>query len=380
MKFRKNDGGITLIALVITIIILLILAGITITMLIGENGVLKQANTAKIDMEEKTAEEKVKLIVNYAKMKDENLKLNIENLKEAIDEEEKNGMNVKYKENDLLMAYCIADEYLFLINIQTEEITCIGKNISDAIWNLSEDGMISLSTKEGIKKYKNLIIPNEINGKRVLGISDNCFEELSIESIIIPKTVQKIGSKAFAKCSQLKKIEMPCDVTLGENAFDDCDNISEIVLTISDNSTEMVDKNTAMPWYKTKVGVNLIIREGITKIGWAAFADSGIDGVNHIESVEIPSTVMELPTYAFSGCVNLVNVTISEGLKIIHGCAFQNCERLPKIVLPKSIQIIEDNVFNNCPSLKKINFMGDKTNVDIYTQWLGDNTKPEEIK
>ena len=43
----KNKRGITLIALVITIIILLILAGVSIATLVGDNGVLSKANTVK---------------------------------------------------------------------------------------------------------------------------------------------------------------------------------------------------------------------------------------------------------------------------------------------------------------------------------------------
>ena len=45
----KNNKGITLIALVITIIVLLILAGISIAMLTGNNGLLTKANDAKKD-------------------------------------------------------------------------------------------------------------------------------------------------------------------------------------------------------------------------------------------------------------------------------------------------------------------------------------------
>ena len=44
----KNNKGITLIALVITIIVLLILAGVSIAMLTGNNGILTQANEAKV--------------------------------------------------------------------------------------------------------------------------------------------------------------------------------------------------------------------------------------------------------------------------------------------------------------------------------------------
>ena len=45
-KFKRNKG-ITLIALVVTIIVLLILAGISISMLTGQNGILKKASEAK---------------------------------------------------------------------------------------------------------------------------------------------------------------------------------------------------------------------------------------------------------------------------------------------------------------------------------------------
>ena len=48
----KKDKGITLIALVITIIVLLILAGVAISMLSGENGILKKAAEAKTKTEE----------------------------------------------------------------------------------------------------------------------------------------------------------------------------------------------------------------------------------------------------------------------------------------------------------------------------------------
>ena len=47
MRKIKTNEGITLIALVITIIILLILAGVSIAMLTGNNGILTRAQNAK---------------------------------------------------------------------------------------------------------------------------------------------------------------------------------------------------------------------------------------------------------------------------------------------------------------------------------------------
>ena len=50
-KLTRTNKGITLIALVITIIVLLILAGVSIAMLTGDNGILSQAQNAKNDTE-----------------------------------------------------------------------------------------------------------------------------------------------------------------------------------------------------------------------------------------------------------------------------------------------------------------------------------------
>ena len=46
-RTKKLEKGITLIALVITIIVLLILAGVTIASLTGENGLLSKSVTSK---------------------------------------------------------------------------------------------------------------------------------------------------------------------------------------------------------------------------------------------------------------------------------------------------------------------------------------------
>ena len=61
LKSKKMSSGITLIALVVTIIVLLILAGISITMLTGDNGILNRAGEAKNITEEKQIIEEAKM-------------------------------------------------------------------------------------------------------------------------------------------------------------------------------------------------------------------------------------------------------------------------------------------------------------------------------
>ena len=63
----KNQKGITLIALVITIIVLLILAGVSIAMLTGENGILNKATSSRSATNEAEAVERINLALNAVK-------------------------------------------------------------------------------------------------------------------------------------------------------------------------------------------------------------------------------------------------------------------------------------------------------------------------
>ena len=70
MKGRKIAAkGITLIALVVTIVVLLILAGITIGTLTGDKGIVNEANLAKKQAEIVALEEQIEAAILIAKQK-----------------------------------------------------------------------------------------------------------------------------------------------------------------------------------------------------------------------------------------------------------------------------------------------------------------------
>ncbi len=85
IKMKKNqEKGITLIALVITIIVLLILAGVTIATLTGENGILTKATDAKEQTEIGDEQEKVKLSAVGALAKDNGGEITRTNLNKEL--------------------------------------------------------------------------------------------------------------------------------------------------------------------------------------------------------------------------------------------------------------------------------------------------------
>ena len=86
---RTKQNGITLIALVITIVVLLILAAVSIATLTGENGILTQANSAKEQTEIASVKEQAQLdIANWMTERlrnGESTELNDETVKSIIE-------------------------------------------------------------------------------------------------------------------------------------------------------------------------------------------------------------------------------------------------------------------------------------------------------
>lgn len=62
-KKITTSKGITLIALIITIMVLIILAGVTLNMVLGDDGVIKQAQEEKLAQQEDTDKETIRFAV-----------------------------------------------------------------------------------------------------------------------------------------------------------------------------------------------------------------------------------------------------------------------------------------------------------------------------
>ena len=144
---RKNARGITLIALVITIIVLLILVGITINALSGENGILKRATQAKSKTGRANALEQINLAIITARTE------GLGQVDKTVlrNEITKAGMTVKTDGDDLPYEV-VSDKYLFRINedYTVEEISGIGLSKKELKLFSGESETITATLTEGV--------------------------------------------------------------------------------------------------------------------------------------------------------------------------------------------------------------------------------------
>lgn len=188
--------------------------------------------------------------------------------------------------------------------------------------------------------------------------------------------------------------------TCGENLTWVLDD--EGTLTISGNGDmENYLNLTSLPWYDVREQIQaLVLKEGVTSIGYHAFMGLGI------ESVTIPSGVTRIGESAFHGCAGLSSVLLPEGLRTIESCAFHGCQSLTSLtippsvtdiyngafaysgltslVLPDGLKYVAGNLFAHCESLESVTIPASVIQIELYA--FSDCTKltgvtiPEGVK
>jgi len=203
-------------------------------------------------------------------------------------------------------------------------------------------------------------IPDTIDGKPVTAIGDSAFDNnpklINVTNVVIPNTVTSIGVSAFEQCEILNSITIPDSVTsIGSYAFASCRLLSNVKmgsgLTTIENSVFSCCLSLS----------NIVIPHGVTSINDYAFSSTGLTSIN------IPSNVINIGKFSFSGCSNLSIISVSPDNPIYcseDGVLFNKDKttliQYPSGIkntnysIPSSVTSIQNNAFSNCPSLTNI--------------------------
>lgn len=178
----------------------------------------------------------------------------------------------------------------------------------------SIDDFIGIDTEKGyyIDEYignaRVVMIPEELDGKKVVGIENDAFyDHGDFEEIVYSSGITEIEDYTFSGAYNLKKVTLNEGlVNIGENAFVSCEKLVEVV---------------------------------------------------------IPSTLKSIGNFAFCECKSLSTIQLPEGLTEIGYTVFGNC-CIETITFPSTIGVLEKGVVYGCSELKKVYILGKDTVIE----------------
>ncbi|WP_319755536.1 leucine-rich repeat protein [uncultured Sphaerochaeta sp.] len=238
--------------------------------------------------------------------------------------------------------------------------------------------------------------------------------QTNLELVVLPDSVQSLGSSIFAGCDALADIycefenkpigwssdwdegyggtthwivtpltELVYTITNGEVVITGSNGISENLIIppyIDGYPVCMIEsrafKESPVKTLITPASMRIIgseafygsaletvyITEGCMEFGWRCFSScKNLKTVRLPESSEFPLKV--LSSQMFYRCVSLTNINIPNTVQTIGSHAFFGCQELTTITIPDSVIRLEDQAFSNCTSLASLEIPDNVTSI-----------------
>ncbi len=177
----------------------------------------------------------------------------------------------------------------------------------------------------------------------------------------IPESVINIGNSAFFRCIKLTNITIPSNIIRIDNsAFAECSNLVSVII---DDGVKDIGEGV-FNWCSKLANIN--IPDSVTSIGSSFYQTAFYNNENNWENsvlyignhlIEAEKSISDyyavkdgtktIANDAFSSCVNLTNITISQSVTSIGRNAFKDCSNLKNITIGNNVNSIGESAFFN---------------------------------
>ncbi len=238
-----------------------------------------------------------------------------------------------------------------------------------------------VETTDGIKYYEGSQYTVTSIGYRAF------YNNTTITNVVLPDTLQIIGSNAFSRCGNLSTInlgDLENLTTIGTTAFFWCTLLTNVIIhesVVTFGSYVFHGDSVKTLEYKGTLEQYLAINMGE---GWIGEGNSShkliINGKEITGQLDIPNNTTAIPNSAFYGCDAITSVSIPESVTSIGPYAFRNCSNLATINLGDlNLSTISYGTFYNCSSLTEIAIPESVTNIEYEAFYNNDSLIEIEI-
>lgn len=203
-------------------------------------------------------------------------------------------------------------------------------------------------------QFTSIIVHGALNNNDILNIKSNMSSLLYLD--ISDTNCTSIPDNAFKDKSTLLHISLPDGlIYIGDNAFSGCNGLSSSV-----DIPSSVESIGSYAFYNCHSIPSIKLQEGITSIGSYAFANC-----TSLTEIIIPNTVSIIGNNAFENNKKLSYAELPETLTAINSATFKNCDKLDTVILSSTLKTIENEAFYGCTSLPLLDLSDCNTCTDI---------------
>ncbi len=196
-------------------------------------------------------------------------------------------------------------------------------------WTTIANGLFSENPLEEI------VLPSSL-----VSIRANAFRGTNISNLHLPEGLTEIGDAAFFKCKNLSSVNLSANVHCGSYVFRGC-ALKNIIIPEGWTTIE----------YELFSGNPLeevILPSTLTSIGESAF-----ECCENLSTIQLPEGLQEIGERAFFDCVNLTGIHIPQSVTSIAKFALSSYS-LQEIYLPDVIQTIGETIHNPSHNLSAL--------------------------
>lgn len=343
MNKMKKEKGITILVLVITIIVLLILAGITISAISGDNGIIQNAGRSKESAEIDSEKEAVETATVQAMGKNKYGNVVKDELQEELNKDLGNGItDVLDGENEEYIVKFIKSEryYTVTTNGDVEYIKVTNGEKTLTVQCIDSKNQV-------LSEYQYMILQDQYSKKapKIEGYIPH--EEIITGEITEDTTI-----------TFMYYLILNNEDTLVFTGLDQSGNITtnegQIVSYMVGNGTSTYGNGLK----EKEISGILKIPETykgkkVTRIGQNAFREN-----NNIFEVEISDNVEKIDNYAFNWGNNIQSLVIGKNVTSIGGYAFWHCGNLKNVTFKNSNDNWGVTSFGECGNWTEISVEG----------------------
>jgi hypothetical protein len=237
---------------------------------------------------------------------------------------------------------------------------------------------LSGGTQVSASMFKNLSsLQTIVLAQGITTIGDEAFSGCVAANINLPTTIISIGEEAFLNCKNLSEIEFNlAGVSIGNRAFMGCEGITRL-----DLSPATFIGYGAFAQCSSLAHIEIpFIGRGAAYSGLfgdifnATLGNPAMPENNTITNSSVPSSLKTVVFWGddlsangrngtFDGCSKITTVILSAKLYsgLIPSNTFNNCTSLSRIVVPQNLTNVNQGAFNGCNALTYIFFGGTST-------------------